>query len=336
MKKAKKDVKKIAVYGGGWRHNVGNAFIQLGCIKSLEQAFPNAKVLLVDNGEQMPPRDFKERLAQRIKKLIPKYFSKIFLRSRKNNIQQMRDNMVKIPDLIDFDYIVLSGVWLSEKYLKSHKKYLMKSKKEGVKIVLNGVGGSLYTDEEVDEVRKLLEEIDPHVFISRDNTTYENYKDVVGDKKSFDGIDLGFFLSSIKEDYSVRSNKEAYSVLCFDKVPVPADAENKGRVIRTHHSLSGLKKDPYLKPDTIFSELVNDYLTLYANCQQVRSDRVHACVAALAFGNKAKLDYETPRAELFDVVGGSKVRDKVSSLDMGILSDRKKEQVEILRKSLES
>ena len=43
-----------------------------------------------------------------------------------------------------------------------------------------------------------------------------------------------------------------------------------------------------------------DYLLLYRNASEVYSDRVHACIPTLAFGNKARLFSNSPRIALFE------------------------------------
>ena len=46
-----------------------------------------------------------------------------------------------------------------------------------------------------------------------------------------------------------------------------------------------------------------DYLFIYRNVAATHSDRVHACIPTLSFGNKAQLYSDSPRIALFENVG---------------------------------
>ena len=79
------------------------------------------------------------------------------------------------------------------------------------------------------------------------------------------------------------------------------------------------------------SDLPDDYLNLYGNCKATYSDRIHACVATLAFGNPARLYSKSERFLLFDRVGLSSIRDNIVSLDRGKIEKEKKKQIDFLR-----
>ena len=80
--------------------------------------------------------------------------------------------------------------------------------------------------------------------------------------------------------------------------------------------------------------MANDYLSLYANCSTVYSDRVHACVATLAFGNKARLIDDTPRAHLFETLDAGNVRNEIVQLDPEKFASKKQEHLDALSKAL--
>jgi len=79
------------------------------------------------------------------------------------------------------------------------------------------------------------------------------------------------------------------------------------------------------------SDLVTDYLFLYANADVVRSDRIHACLPALTYGNRAQFYFDTPRANLFDRVpiDGDATSEPVR-FDMDDLEREKDAQVDAL------
>jgi hypothetical protein len=75
------------------------------------------------------------------------------------------------------------------------------------------------------------------------------------------------------------------------------------------------------------SDNVRDYLFLYKNAVETHSDRIHACVPALSYGNEARFWFDTPRAALFDRVSDKTISERTVSLDMDQLSEQKSEQV---------
>jgi len=96
----------------------------------------------------------------------------------------------------------------------------------------------------------------------------------------------------------------------------------------------GLQYHDYKNHKIFFSEMADDYLSLYANCSTVYSDRVHACVATLAFGNKARLIDETPRAHLFETLDAGNVRNEIVQLDPEKFASKKQEHLNALTKAL--
>ena len=58
-----------------------------------------------------------------------------------------------------------------------------------------------------------------------------------------------------------------------------------------------------------------DYLLLYRNASEVYSDRVHACIPTLAFGNKARLFSNSPRIALFENAKIPDVRERLVSIE---------------------
>ncbi|MDR0307494.1 MAG: hypothetical protein LBI42_11745 [Chitinispirillales bacterium] len=83
---------------------------------------------------------------------------------------------------------------------------------------------------------------------------------------------------------------------------------------------------------THISDIPEDYLTLYANATAVHSDRVHACVVALAYGNKARLYNNTLRAALFKKLGIANIRDTLCILNSEVLANHYEQQIINIRK----
>jgi hypothetical protein len=116
--------------------------------------------------------------------------------------------------------------------------------------------------------------------------------------------------------------------------PTPVDARGR-RVIRTHHSPMWTKDDQFLMPNTLISDLPSDYLSLYAQASEVHSDRVHACIATLSFGNPARYYVEgEPRLRMFDRLGVGEIIRGLVRLEPERLRREKDAQVQFLSKAL--
>ena len=205
-------------------------------------------------------------------------------------------------------------------------------------------------DNEINEVRKYLKKLNIFIFISRDKKAFENYHDLA--EYSYDGIDCAFFL---KDTFTpAKLDLPEYVVFTFDKMAEP-NIEIEEKIIRTHHepwkfssnqffSIYGYEKFLWniihhqtniIKKNDMLSNLPDDYLNLYANCKATYSDRIHACVATLSFGNSARLYSKSDRSLLFDRVGLSSIRDNLVSLDMEKIEKEKKKQIEFLNSIFE-
>lgn len=310
---------KILCCGGGWPTNIGNAFIDLGIHCSIKMAVPNSKVYSASNA-----------------------VSWIF-----HTYNRRKINFLDLRSIIEADFYVFGGSMLNISWFREYSGVFDKLIKENSKIILYGVGGASYSDEEIDPVRKYLKKLNILAFISRDRKAFENYHDLA--QYSYDGIDCAFFLNDTFTP--AKLDLPEYVVFTFDSMAEP-NLQVKERIIRTHHSpwrfsfsrtFSNYDLKTFLwniishqtnivKKRDMLSDLPDDYLNLYANCKATYTDRVHACVAALSFGNRARLYSKSKRALLLDRIGLSSIRNELISLDREKIEEEKGEQIEFLRR----
>jgi len=260
---------------------------------------------------------------------------------------------IDLAELMVVDYVVVSGMNLCDEFIENQGPILKNLSARKTKIIFNGCGGRLYDRREIDNFRKFLSDIKVHAFISRDNASFHNYKDSCS--KSYNGIDCGFFLSDMFDPAPLIINN--YVVYNFDSIEEP-DIENTRKILRTHHSCSKIfpgmanknailtvrTRTPFLRihrrnssmkcfkhSGTLISEAPEDYLNLYAHAYAVHSDRVHACVVALSFGNLARLYSASPRGALFDRVRVGEIKNRLVKLDQTELAIEKKNQISFLK-----
>ncbi|MFX0097674.1 MAG: polysaccharide pyruvyl transferase family protein [Candidatus Hodarchaeota archaeon] len=330
----------IAHFGGAWPTNIGNAFIDLGSLQSLRMAAPAGTVHLVSELPSWLFRriDIQSRsMKHRILLKGIEFLNSLLARARIQNRTTMdrkqlsgREYVENCFDLINamkLDYAVVSGMVFCEEFIKLFGSIFGKLKKNKVKIIINGGGGLYYSDEEIYRFRKFLERIDPYAIISRDEQTFRSYKDLA--EYSFNGIDCAFFINNWFTP--ARLVLPRYVILNFDYHPEPELDIHDKLVIRTHHCCwSNIPKSHFSKHNTLISNLPLDYLNLYANTDATYSDRVHACVATLAFGHPYKFYGKTPRAFLLDKVGATTITHKLTYPNTKKIEKEKEKQLKFL------
>ena len=311
--------------GGGWVDNIGNAFIDLGSMECLREATVNANVHLTSV--------FSRWVFYHVNKGI-----KGWLLKKPGD----RTNVFNLQNHSKMDYIVQSGAFLSKHWFEMHGDTLLKLKAKGVRVIINGggMGENAYIPEEIERTREYFRKLHPYIFISRDNESFRSFKDLA--EFSYNGIDAGFFIS----DYyrPLQLDLPEYIIINFDKQPEPdLNIDGSKHILRTHQSFwynfpfyqyLKMKKNYYNRQNTMISELPYDYLNLYANTSVTYSDRVHACVATLAYGKPARLFSRSPRSLLFERVGASKITEKVIKLNMNKIEKEKQKQIDFLSEIL--
>lgn len=182
-------MRPVVVTAGTWSTNIGNAFFQLGARYIVSQAAGGRAVhLLTDQAGYW-------RYGPKVE---PKHSARLL-------------------DHVDAAYIVLSGSLLTYSFPALWRRSFDALRERGTRIVLLGVGQFDYSERETALCRDFLGQYRPHVLVSRDSATYENFKDFA--EHAYDGIDNAYFLPlaypALKLDYP------PFIVLNFDKGPEP-------------------------------------------------------------------------------------------------------------------
>jgi len=333
-----------------WITNIGNAFIDKGAKTCIKNAFPNAEIIEVSGFSNMTVMTSGTKfIARYIGEKIGK-FGNLLINYGDNKMKKVteKNNFVNIGEMIDADFAVLPGCVL-DIYIEFYMKTLIKIREAGIPILLLGAGGHNYTYEKSQKVKSYFKRIEFSALLTRDSTAYRMYSNCF--KDSYDGIDCGFF---INDWYNPPQSKEPFAVNTFDTMREPKiDIDCK--IIRAHHgtiisTYSGIipaigsilnlktrvKRFDVLNENNFFvSDCLEDYLFLYSNAKEVHSDRVHACVASLAYGTPTKFYFKTPRAKLFDRIGAHKIYNQIVLPDNYDIENEKKLQVLALRNVVE-
>lgn len=317
--------KTIMLWGGNGTRNIGDAFIDLGATYILNN-ITEANIIL----SSFMPSWFLSR-----------GFSSIYDRLLDGAVRDKTSNLFDVRCHAKSDYNVITGVRLTKNWLKRcifDKKLNFNNK--NTKFIILGCGGLYYNTQEYEAVRNYMKKMNVYAFIARDKVVFNEYKDIA--EHSYCGIDCAFFLNDCFKPPALDISN--FVTLSFDGTSNEPKLNLKGKkVIRTHHSCwtqNGLIKGiifNYLyskqglnKKNTLISDLPQDYLAIYANTDETHSDRMHACIATLAFGKPAKLYRKTNRAYLLDRVDAGSVKNELSSLNMIQIRKEKDRELEFL------
>lgn len=349
---------RIALVGGQWAQNVGNAFFNLGGEYVLKRVFGEGAVGF-----------FQDQ---------PNY------RTLHNKMKGNPENYIDFVRNLDIDYLVLQGPVLNPWMALSWEKTFKALHKRGVKVILLSCAFFKFRDNEISAVRKLLEAYPPALISTRDPKTFDIIKDWLPDVPKYNGIDSGFFLPRCVRPFAVRPDRK-YMSLNFDRyleptisttplseknyksrsidmlgakyylgVPKFQDwASHKSKiwayfgeltdrrvlpdhigdltVIRPEHRFfPHMTRKIYRHPNATAADEPWTYINIYANSELTLSDRVHACVATLAYGHPAMLFTPSPRAALFERLGLGEIRNQLVDLNLGRLEEEQEKEIEWL------
>lgn len=311
---------KILHCGGGLPTNIGNAFIDFGIQYLIKETMPNSKIYFTSNAPNS-------------------------IYSRYGN-SKMEKDFVNLSSIIKADFYVFGGSMLDLDWFKGHNRLFHDLVKNKSKIIMLGVGGGdTYPDNEIEAVRGYLKKLNVFTMVSRDKKAFENYHDLA--EYSYDGIDCAFFLNDTFTP--AKLSLPEYVIFNFDKMAEPK-IDTTEKIIRVHHASWKFSPNQLfsrwdfkmfvwniihhqtnlIKKIDMLSDIPEDYLNIYANTKATYSDRIHACVATLAFGNPTRLYSKSERSLLFDRVELSSIRGNIVSLDRGKIEKEKKKQIDFL------
>lgn len=284
---------QIMFYGGGWPTNIGNAVIGLGAIGLLKAAAPDAHISNLSG------------------------MSRWFFGSKARNA-------LEIAGVYKCDVVVFAGMSMCEEFVRVAGPTILEIRRRGIPVILLGTGAREYSKEETQLFGAFLRQVKPAAFISRDQESFDAYRGVV--ERSEAGIDCGFFVPLAFQPCPL--DLPGYVVVNFDSSEIPPMELGRRQVVFTHHDCWGpIEEDRKSKPNTLISDLPYDYLALYAGAECVYSDRVHACVAALAYGRTAQLFNSTPRGSLFAAIGAEAIRSEPTAIPAAVLEAKRSRQI---------
>jgi hypothetical protein len=139
----------------------------------------------------------------------------------------------------------------------------------------------------------------------------------------WNGRDWSLDTPRLVSNLAARGKAMAYLGHLADRRSFPTELDGHLIVRPEHRTNPHITWKIYRHAHAVASDEPFTYALVYARTQLTLSDRVHACVATLAFGNPAMLFTPSPRARLFDRVGLGAIREHPVSIDLELLRAEK-------------
>lgn len=258
----------IANINNCWFTNLGEAFIDIGVkeiIKNIQKRHRNIKFGAISTMNQF-------------------YLSPI--------MQENKGTLFNNSDFFTPDLLILPGMMATSEFYEIRDNrlritsYALELKRRGSQIVFLGMGGWEYSRKEKEDFLKILKLLDPLFIITRDEKTYNMYKDYV---ECIKGLDCCFW---VDEGFDPRGlNNPGYIVSTFNRSDEPDEIQKMKNLIHPWHMMYYMNEryTKYLSKENLFmSDSPYEYLTIYANAKKVYTDLVHATIPSLLYGTPVK------------------------------------------------
>lgn len=298
---------KILYFNNCWFTNVGEAFIDIGGMELSRQIFgENVQIACIS-----AMTDYYIKHAPEKKKK-----SKWMLHNDSNNdFLPFRAN-----EYLNADYVIAPGMVGTLEFLNApSRKMIDELINKGCKAIFLGLGCLKYDQEEITALREYFEKIKPALITTRDNETYEAFKDIAPCVKA---IDCAFWAI---DSFDPRGfiDKE-YEIVTFNNINEPEELKKiNHNVVRPFHMQYSYKRENGCD-NMMISDTPYDYLTLYANAERVYTDLVHATIVSIMYGTPVKCWKVDKRAQVFDALEGVKCQDGWYSVPEFTLKEQKK------------
>jgi hypothetical protein len=344
--------RKIGVLAGYWSTNIGNSFFQLGALHVLQKALPQDDVFLINDQpgywnrrKGNPPTSLV--LAECLKLDFVVLSGPVF----KPEFPQILGQTLRRLHQRDVGIVVLSAGMMdySPAAIRDYRRWISDSPP----VVFTTRDSETY-ERLQDLARFSYDGIDTAFFVS---DLHRASRLELGDYIVFNfdkWPEPDITISEVSDRNSGKTGFQFQSKhwdLRFPRIrtglanrfwfyryvdaflPERLASEVGGfKIIRTEHRFNPtLIRKTYKGSSSFSSDIPQSYLDLYANCAATFSNRVHACVASMAYGNEAMLFSHTPRARLLERVGAETIRSRPTGVDPERISQEKAGLIEFLR-----
>ncbi len=350
--------KKAALVSGYWSTNIGNAFFNIGGKYILEQVFGQGNVQYVQDqpgywtfnrqtrGNPDNAFDLLANLDVDYLVLQGPMFTRGFRGLWTDTFAQLRRRGVRV--------ILLScamhhhderEIEANRQFLAEFPPFILSSRDQSSYDTFRSFARHAYSG--IDSAFFVNDAFSPHrmrdrnmVAIGFDRLPEPEFKlddgSAADGRFEFDGDRWQYSFPPRLKWMTSRGKVSAYMAHYLDRRRL-ADRFGSRPVVRPEH-----RYNPYVgwkiykRRNSVVSDEPYTYLSLYANVALTISDRVHACVATLAYGNPAMMLSPSPRSELFDRMGLTACRQGPMFVDMDRLAEEKAALIDFLKRAVEA
>jgi hypothetical protein len=345
----------LAYVGGYWSTNIGNSFFQLGAEYVLRRSFPHAKVVLVsdqpgyynvDRGN--PGNAFipVEHLSIDYLAILGPFLRPEYRRIWGETVERLSSRGVRImilsAGMMDYSESLVEE---SREWLARIEPYVLTSRDEETyhnfadlaEYAFNGIDAAFFVS---DFYRPLPLDLEEYIVLNFDKTPEPciSFQGEACHQTEEEGVFeyaskvWRFRQPAIMTWLARQSRLLSFAVPLFRRTgSYPSRLAGK-RIIRTDHRFNPLLlRKAYKGPNSFVSDLPWPYLDIYSQASCVFSCRVHACVAALAYGNPAMLFYKTPRSRLLQRVGADTITQRPCTVPSERLEEEKQALIDFLK-----
>jgi hypothetical protein len=132
----------------------------------------------------------------------------------------------------------------------------------------------------------------------------------------------------------VRLARKSRYLMLLESILFPGNKNSRiGNylAVRTDHRYNPIiKKKTFRYPNTMVNDTPYPYFEIYGNAELTLSNRLHACVIALAYGKPAMLFSESPRLRLMERLNLTEVTKCPVTIDQHVLDTEKRKLVNFL------
>lgn len=350
---------KVAYVSGYWATNIGNAFFNMGADYVLKKVFGENNVnaifdqpagifrSLKKNGNPRRALNLIKLIEVDLVVLLGPVLNKDFLKIWGETIIDLERRNIK--------YALLScGYMKSNKkiekaiqvFLEKHKPFLVTTRDRSSFNKLQFLENSVYDGIDfaffVPDAHRPVKLIPKKILALNFDKFFEPR--LLLNKKhsqiSFAFDDILWNLSFNKFLYKIGAKTDRISdalVYLFSLFPTK-DRPTRFldyTIIRPDHRFTPIMKNKvYRFSNSFVADVPHSYLDIYANSKLTLSDRIHACVIALAYGNNAMLFSKTNRSKLLDRVGATDIHKHPVRINIEDLKVEKENLITWLRSKI--
>lgn len=355
----KSNAPRVALVSGFWGQNIGNAFFNIGGKWILDHVFGAGNVGFIQdqpgyrtfNNQQKgnPPNDIELLRYLDVDYLVlqgPLLTESLPALWRRALAQLFRRGGRLILLGAAFFRYSEREIYVAREFLHEFRPTIIITRdqrsydivKDWADYTYSGIDSGFFVNDAYDPFWLGIE---PYVTVGFDRYPEPDFKIIeAGPDRGFSccfefhGQLWSWHFPSMQQWFSRRGKWQAYVGALLDRRRLPSRL-GPYLVLRPEHRFNPhVTWKIYRQPNAVASDEPFTYFNVYARTVLTLSDRVHACVATLAYGNPAMLFTPSPRSSLFDRLGLSEIRRRPVVLDPVYLQFEKDRQIEFLRAAI--